>query len=286
MHYFKRNIGDYHKKAGRLSMLQHGAYTLLLDACYDRERFPTEDDAIEWCWASTPEEEEAVRFVLRRFFELIDGVYVQHRIQEEIENYQAKSEKNRQIALEREANRREKRTKRAQGVHESSQDDHEAPPNHKPLTINQEPLTKNQEKEHTDDSDESPSPVKYSDEDRNMAISMLKLVQEVSPSQKASKSWPDTIRLMRERDKHTHEEIWAMFMFANNHHEFWRANILCPATLRKQWPKLEAQRARDAYQNEGPVEMVKRLNREREAAEEAQGSSECLDVDFTNLGFH
>jgi len=29
MHYFKRNIGDYHKKAGRLSMLEHGAYTLL-----------------------------------------------------------------------------------------------------------------------------------------------------------------------------------------------------------------------------------------------------------------
>jgi len=51
MHYFKRNIGDYHKKAGRLSMLEHGAYTLLMDACYDRERFPTMDEAIDWCWA-------------------------------------------------------------------------------------------------------------------------------------------------------------------------------------------------------------------------------------------
>ena len=39
MHYFKFNIGDYHKKAGRLSMLQHGAYTLLIHACYDREKF-------------------------------------------------------------------------------------------------------------------------------------------------------------------------------------------------------------------------------------------------------
>ena len=37
MHYYKRNIGDYHKKAGRLSMIEHGAYTLLIDACYDRE---------------------------------------------------------------------------------------------------------------------------------------------------------------------------------------------------------------------------------------------------------
>lgn len=32
MHHYRRNIGDYHKKAGRLSILQHGVYNLL-DAC-------------------------------------------------------------------------------------------------------------------------------------------------------------------------------------------------------------------------------------------------------------
>ena len=73
MHYYKRNIGDYAKKAGRLSMLEHGAYTLLLDACYDRERFPTLDEAIEWTWARTDAEIEAVKFVLARFFTLEDG---------------------------------------------------------------------------------------------------------------------------------------------------------------------------------------------------------------------
>ena len=46
MHYYKRNLGDYAKKAGRLSMLQHGSYTLLIDACYDREQFPTLEEAI------------------------------------------------------------------------------------------------------------------------------------------------------------------------------------------------------------------------------------------------
>ncbi len=56
MHYYKKNIGDYHKKAGRLTMLQHGAYTLLMDSCYDREEFPTLEQAIEWVWASTTEE--------------------------------------------------------------------------------------------------------------------------------------------------------------------------------------------------------------------------------------
>ena len=80
MHYYKRNIGDYAKKAGKLSMLQHGSYTLLIDACYDREKFPTMDEALDWCWATTPEEIAAVQFVLTKFFSLEDGRYTQTRI--------------------------------------------------------------------------------------------------------------------------------------------------------------------------------------------------------------
>ena len=109
MHYFKRNIGDYHKKAGRLSILEHGAYTLLMDACYDRERFPTLDEAIEWCWARSPEEIAAIEFVLSKFFVLTDGLYVQLRIEEEIAAYQAMSTNNKRIAQEREEARRLKK---------------------------------------------------------------------------------------------------------------------------------------------------------------------------------
>lgn len=135
MHYFKRNIGDYAKKAGRLSMLQHGSYTLLIDACYDREQFPTHAEAIEWTWASTTDEREAVEFVLHKFFTLIDGVYVQLEIQADIAEYHAKSEINKRIAIERETNRKAKSTNRAPAVNE-------APPNHKPITTNQEPVLK------------------------------------------------------------------------------------------------------------------------------------------------
>lgn len=133
MHYFKRNIGDYHKKAGRLSMLEHGAYTLLLDSCYDRERFPTKDDAIEWCWARTQQEIDAVIFVLGKFFDLVDGVYVQNRIQEELEQYKRNALTNKEIALKREEARRTNRERLV----------NEPPPNHKPITNNQEPLTIN-----------------------------------------------------------------------------------------------------------------------------------------------
>lgn len=133
MHYYKRNLGDYAKKAGRLTMLQHGAYTLLIDSCYDREIFPTLEQAIEWTWASTEAEIEAVKFVLSRFFVLNeDGQYVQDRILEELANYHKNAVTNKRIADEREAKRKEKRTNREQIVDE-------APPNHKPITINQEP---------------------------------------------------------------------------------------------------------------------------------------------------
>jgi len=132
MHYYKKNIGDYAKKAGRLTMLQHGAYTLLLDSCYDRERFPTLDEAIEWTWASTKEEVEAVTFVLKKFFLLEGDLYVQNRIREELANYHSNSETNKRIAIERETKRREKNTKRGTTVNEP-------PPNHKPRTNNQEP---------------------------------------------------------------------------------------------------------------------------------------------------
>ena len=135
MHYYKRNLGDYAKKAGRLTMLQHGSYTLLIDSCYDREVFPTLEQALEWTWASTEAEVEAVKFVLSRFFTLDkDGCYVQDRILQELLEYHAKADTNKRIAIERETKRREKSTNREPSVNEP-------PPNHKPITNNHKPVT-------------------------------------------------------------------------------------------------------------------------------------------------
>jgi len=133
MHYYRKNIGDYAKKTGRLTMRQHGAYTLLIDACYDRERFPTLEEAIEWTWALTQEEIADVEFVLKRFFTLDGDRYVQSRIQDELDDYHNLSNKNKQIALEREAKRRGESTTRTPVVHET-------PPNQEPLTTNHKPI--------------------------------------------------------------------------------------------------------------------------------------------------
>ena len=135
MHYYKRNLGDYAKKTGRLTMLQHGAYTLLIDSCYDREVFPTLEQAIEWTWASSEAEIEAVKFVLSRFFEMDkEGQYVQDRILQELLHYHANADTNKRIAIEREAKRKNKSTNRVQPVDE-------APPNQEPLTTNHKPRT-------------------------------------------------------------------------------------------------------------------------------------------------
>jgi uncharacterized protein YdaU (DUF1376 family) len=143
MHYYKRNLGDYAKKTGRLSILQHGVYNLLIDCCYDREQFPTIEEAIEWTWASSKEEVEAVEFVLRRFFTLEDGRYVQKRIAEEIAEYRAKAETNRRVSIARE------QAKRARVDHESCSEDHESCTSRSPVVAkpqpNQEPRTSNQE---------------------------------------------------------------------------------------------------------------------------------------------
>ena len=122
-------------------MLQHGSYTLLIDACYDRETFPTLEEAIDWTWASSKEEIEAVEFVLRKFFTLVDGVYIQSRIQEELDDYHSKALKNKQIAIDREANRAANNTKREEKDTNRARSVNGAPPNHKPITNNQEPIT-------------------------------------------------------------------------------------------------------------------------------------------------
>ena len=152
MHYYKKNIGDYFKKAGRLSILQHGVYNLLMDCCYDREEFPTLEEAIDWTWASTQEEIEAVEFVLRKFFKQgEDGRFYQSRIQEEIQEYRnfctrqaekgKKGGRPKKKASESQRDKKETQEKPAGFSDKADGKPDKSPKKPKPLTTNQEPLT-------------------------------------------------------------------------------------------------------------------------------------------------
>lgn len=95
MNYYQRHIGDYAKKAGHLTPLEHGVYCLLLDAYYDREQGPTHAEAIRWSRARSPEELAALESVLFEFFKLKSGRYSQARVEEEFAKWAEYQDKQR-----------------------------------------------------------------------------------------------------------------------------------------------------------------------------------------------
>lgn len=72
MNFYKRFMGDYAKKTARLTLAQHGAYTLLLDEVYTSEKpLPAAyEDLYRICRAMNNAEKDAVRFVADTYFPL------------------------------------------------------------------------------------------------------------------------------------------------------------------------------------------------------------------------
>ena len=100
MNYYEHHLGDYFKDAGHLSMIEHGAYRLLLDAYYIREA-PLPAEIKECCKlarASSKPERDAVAYVLREFFELRADGWHQDRADREIERYKDKQAKAKRSA--------------------------------------------------------------------------------------------------------------------------------------------------------------------------------------------
>jgi len=100
MNYYEHHLGDYFKDAGHLSMIEHGAYRLLLDAYYIREA-PLPAEIKECCKlarASYKPERDAVAYVLREFFKLRADGWHQDRADREIERYKDKQAKAKRSA--------------------------------------------------------------------------------------------------------------------------------------------------------------------------------------------
>lgn len=88
MNFWKRYPADYQRKTARLSLQEHGAYTLLLDEQYTTEKpLPTEIGKLfRICRAMKKSEKDAVRSVADHYFPLgPDGLRVNKRAVEELE---------------------------------------------------------------------------------------------------------------------------------------------------------------------------------------------------------
>lgn len=87
MNFYKRYMADYAKKTSRLNLMQHGAYTLLLDEVYASEAALPADmgELYRICRAMTGAERDAVKLVADRFFPVgNDGLRHNNRAIEEL----------------------------------------------------------------------------------------------------------------------------------------------------------------------------------------------------------
>lgn len=84
MNYYERHLGDYSKDTAHLTMIEHGAYGLLLDRYYGTEAGIPADQVHRIARARTKEEKAAVDVVLAEFFQLVDGLWINKRAEEEI----------------------------------------------------------------------------------------------------------------------------------------------------------------------------------------------------------
>lgn len=97
MHWYKHNLGDYASDTAGLTLLEHGAYRLLLDAYYSNNGRLSSDRSILYriCRARRPAEMRAVRRVVGIYF-LDDNSYLKNsRADQEILKYQSQCVANR-----------------------------------------------------------------------------------------------------------------------------------------------------------------------------------------------
>jgi uncharacterized protein YdaU (DUF1376 family) len=111
MNWYKHYIGDFQRDTGHLSLTERGAYRAMLDHHYATEK-PLPKEVMAICrlvGAQTKAERDAVQRVLSEFWnETTDG-WTNDRALKEITKASKQRDTNREIAEERERNRRAER---------------------------------------------------------------------------------------------------------------------------------------------------------------------------------
>ncbi len=134
MHYYTRHLGDYTMSTAHLSMMEHGAYTLLLDQHYATEK-PLPTDMNMLCRilrASSKVEMAAIKTVLEQFWTLTETGWVQKRAQEEMLRYAERTVINKATGLR--GGRPKKNTHETEHITESvSESLTEREPNRNPI---------------------------------------------------------------------------------------------------------------------------------------------------------
>lgn len=141
MNFYKHYIGDFQRDTSHLSLTERGAYLALIHHYYATEKpLPNNVDALcRIAGAQTKVERDAVKSVLS-YFEVMESGLINARIEAELDKHDDRADKNREIALQREAKRREQRehdscSKRGESVNDSYTN--AQPTRTRPITTNQ-----------------------------------------------------------------------------------------------------------------------------------------------------
>jgi uncharacterized protein YdaU (DUF1376 family) len=127
MNFFKLYIGDYQRDTAHLSVTEHGAYLLMLQHYYATERpLPTGKALHRMLRAQDKAEREAIDAIVERFWKETPDGLVNERADGEITKARAQADTNRQIAVAREAKRKDTRTPHERSTNRTTNDE----PNH------------------------------------------------------------------------------------------------------------------------------------------------------------
>lgn len=124
--------------------------------------------------------------------------------------------------------------------------------------IMQDKIRLDQNRKDNTSCDEQSSPrvkkSKFDERDHDFAVNMFERILVVNPSAKKPnyETWANDIRIARERDNRTIEQLWRVFAFANSH-SFWATNILSPKKLREHFDRLTLEIAKhERHKSNGP----------------------------------
>ncbi|MDH3325871.1 MAG: YdaU family protein [Gammaproteobacteria bacterium] len=202
MHYYQKNIADYRKDTTHLTMVEHGAYTRLIDQYYLDEEPLTLDEAklMRTHCARTNDEIQAIKNVLSDFFIKTDNGYIHSRCDREIERYHSKSKKAKESA-----NARWGKKKVSESNADAMRTHTEGNANQQPITNNQQPITNNKEKDLV-----ASAPADCPQEE------IKKLYHEILPMLPKIKIWNDKRKKIlrarwRESTKHQSLEFWERY---------------------------------------------------------------------------
>lgn len=138
MNYYRHHLGDYAKDTPHLTLVEHGAYRVLMDTYYISEKPLTldMDRLYAIVRATRPAERKVIDAVLAEFFTKDETGYHHKRIDEELEKYQEKASQNKANGNLGGRPKITQTVSKAEPKNNLSQE---------PVASNQKPVAKNQE---------------------------------------------------------------------------------------------------------------------------------------------